>query len=77
MSRSTHDVDVSWLSADEKLALSAILKDEAQHELAGNAFQLTEAQLAELDHRVQLADRGEQAGEPWDVTYARLLTRYR
>ncbi len=70
--RST-DVDISKLSIAERIQLAEDLWDSVAAETGG--LPLTEAQAAELDHRLAQLVRDPEAGDPWEVVRGRIQER--
>ena len=65
--------DFSKLSIAERIQLAEDLWDSIPAE--GADIDLTEAQKAELDRRLEDLERNPDAGEPWEVVRARLVER--
>jgi putative addiction module component (TIGR02574 family) len=68
------DIDVSDLSATERLQLAQSLLDSVLLEAEAEPF--TPEQLAEFDHRLAEVDSGRAVLEPWESVKDRLLKRW-
>jgi len=68
------DIDVSDLSATERLQLAQSLLDSVLLEAEAEAF--TPEQLAEFDRRLAEVDSGRAVLEPWETVRERLLKRW-
>jgi putative addiction module component (TIGR02574 family) len=66
-------IDINRLSPAERLALIGLLWDSLEAE----SLPLTQAQEAELDHRIASADADLAQSRPWDELHAELATRAR
>ena len=69
----TTDLDISKLSLAERIQLAEDLWDSVAAETGG--LPLTEAQAAELDHRLDQVARDPEAGDPWEVARGRIQGR--
>jgi putative addiction module component (TIGR02574 family) len=69
----TTDLDISKLSVAERIQLAEDLWDSVAAETG--ELPLTEAQAAELDHRLAGLARDPDAGEPWEVVRRRVEQR--
>jgi putative addiction module component (TIGR02574 family) len=68
------DIDISQLSPAECILLAEQLWDRARNH--PEAVPVTEAQMAELNRRLDAYERGEMApGDPWEVVRERLWRR--
>jgi putative addiction module component (TIGR02574 family) len=69
----TTDLDISKLSVAERIQLAEDLWDSVAAETGD--LPLTDAQIAELDRRLDDLERNPDAGESWDVVRARIQKR--
>jgi putative addiction module component (TIGR02574 family) len=67
------DLDISKLSLAERIQLAEDLWDSVAAETGG--LPLTEAQAAELDHRLTQLARDPGAGDSWEVVRGRIQGR--
>ncbi len=67
------DLDISKLSLAERIQLAEDLWDSVAAETGG--LPLTEAQAAELDHRLAQLARDPGAGDSWEVVRGRIQER--
>lgn len=65
--------DFTKLSIAERIQLAEDLWESIPE--GGADVPLTEAQKAELDHRLEDLERNPDAGEPWEIVRARLYER--
>ena len=69
----TTNLDINKLSLAERIQLAEDLWDSVAAETGG--LPLTDAQAAELDHRLALLARDPGAGDPWEVVRGRIQER--
>ena len=69
----TTDLDISKLSLAERIQLAEDLWDSVAAETGG--LPLTEAQAAELDHRLAQLAHNPDAGDSWEVVRGRIQER--
>jgi len=69
----TTDLDISKLSVAERIQLAEDLWDSVAAETGD--LPLTDAQIAELDRRLDDLEHNPDAGESWDVVRARIQKR--
>ncbi len=69
----TTDLDIGKLSVAERIQLAEDLWDSVAADTGD--FQLSDAQVAELDRRCDDLERDPEAGEPWHVVRARIEKR--
>jgi len=69
----TTALDISKLSLAERIQLAEDLWDSVAAETGG--LPLTEAQTAELDHRLTQLARDPEGGDPWEVVRGRIQER--
>jgi putative addiction module component (TIGR02574 family) len=69
----TAELDLRKLSVAERIQLAEDLWDSVAAETG--ELPLTEAQAAELDHRLADLARDLEAGEPWEVVRERIEQR--
>ncbi|MCX6364344.1 MAG: addiction module protein [Actinobacteria bacterium] len=69
----TTDLDISKLSLGERIQLAEDLWDSVAAETGG--LPLTEAQTADLDHRLAELARDPDVGDPWEVVRGRVQER--
>jgi putative addiction module component (TIGR02574 family) len=71
--------ELMQLDASERLDIAEKLWDSVHppgSARPGEAFVLTEAQMAEIDRRIAEHERHPERAEPWDVVRARLWARF-
>jgi putative addiction module component (TIGR02574 family) len=67
------DLKLSELTVAERIQLAEDLWDSVAAETGG--LPLTDAQAAELDHRLAQLAGGPEAGDPWKVVRGRIQER--